>query len=63
MNRLDYVVSGTSYMRLSNPKIATNDTNVEIVNMLIQKLVQDKHNHNFSKHYKWSINFNMDRNR
>ena len=34
MNRLDYVVSGTSYMRLSNPKIATNDTNVEIVNIL-----------------------------
>ena len=51
MNRLDYVVSGTSYMRLSNPKIATNDTNVEIVNMLIQKLVQDKHNHNFSMLY------------
>ena len=46
--RLDYVVSGTSYMRLSNPRIATNDTTVEIVKMLINKLVQDKHNHKFS---------------
>ena len=49
--RLDYVVSGTSYMRLSNPRIATNDTTVEIVKMLINKLVQDKHNHKFSMLY------------
>ena len=50
--RLDYVVSGTSYMRLSNPRIATNDTTVEIVKMLINKLVQDKHNHKFKGTFK-----------
>ena len=33
-NILEYVVSGTSYMRLSNPAICRDDTNTEIVNML-----------------------------
>ena len=41
-NILEYVVSGTSYMRLSNPAICRDDTNTEIVNMLINKLVQDQ---------------------
>ena len=39
--KLEYVVSGTSYMRLSNPGIALNDTNVSIVNMLLDKLCND----------------------
>lgn len=39
--KLEYVVSGTSYMRLSNPGIAKNSTNVEIANMLFDKLCND----------------------
>ena len=37
-NTLEYVVSGTSYMRLSNPAVCRDETNTEIVNMLINKL-------------------------
>ena len=48
---LDYVVSGTSYMRLSNPNIALDDTNTGIVSMLINKLVQDQFSHKFSLLY------------
>ena len=48
---LDYVVSGTSYMRLSNPNIAFDDTNTGIVSMLIKKLVQDQFSHKFSLLY------------
>ena len=50
-NILEYVVSGTSYMRLSNPAICRDDTNTEIVNMLINKLVQDQFSHKFSMLY------------
>ena len=32
---LDYVVSGTSYMRFSNPGIAKDETNSQIINMLL----------------------------
>ena len=48
---LDYVVSGTSYMRLSNPNIAFDETNTGIVSMLIKKLVQDQFSHKFSLLY------------
>ena len=50
-NILEYVVSGTSYMRLSNPAICRDETNTEIVNMLINKLVQDQFSHKFSMLY------------
>ena len=50
-NILEYVVSGTSYMRLSNPAICRDETNTEIVNMLIDKLVQDQFSHKFSMLY------------
>ncbi len=50
-NILEYVVSGTSYMRLSNPGICHDETNTEIVNMLIDKLVQDQFSHKFSMLY------------
>ena len=49
--KLEYVVSGTSYMRLSNPQIANDETNSGIVRTLIEKLVQDKHHHKFSMLY------------
>ena len=39
--KLEYVVSGTSYMRLSNPGIAFDSTNTSIVNMLLDKLCND----------------------
>ena len=48
---LDYVVSGTSYMRFSNPGIAKDETNSQIINMLIDKLVTDVHSHKFSMLY------------
>ena len=50
-NILEYVVSGTSYMRLSNPAVCRDETNTEIVNMLINKLVQDQFSHKFSMLY------------
>ena len=34
-HKLEYVVSGTSYMRLSNPKIAGDEVNSAIVNDLL----------------------------
>ena len=49
--KLDYVVSGTSYMRFSNPSIAKDETNSSIINMLIEKLVTDVHSHKFSMLY------------
>ena len=49
--KLDYVVSGTSYMRFSNPSIAKDETNSGIINMLIEKLVTDVHSHKFSMLY------------
>ena len=49
--KLDYVVSGTSYMRFSNPGIAKDETNSSIINMLIDKLVTDVHSHKFSMLY------------
>ena len=48
--KLEYVVSGTSYMRLSNPQIANDETNSGIVRTLIEKLVQDKHHHKFRRY-------------
>ena len=50
MNKLEYVISGTSYMRLSNPGVALDDTNTGIVNMLIEKLCKD-YSHNISLLY------------
>mgnify|MGYP003625576186 CR=1 FL=1 len=49
--KLDYVVSGTSYMRFSNPSVAKDETNSQIINMLIDKLVTDVHSHKFSMLY------------
>lgn len=49
--KLEYVVSGTSYMRLSNPKIAGDDINVGIVNELLSQTVQDHNSHEFSMLY------------
>jgi len=49
--KLDYVVSGTSYMRFSNPSIAKDETNSNIINLLIDKLVTDVHSHKFSMLY------------
>ena len=34
-NILEYVVSGTSYMRLSNPAICRDETNTEIVKSIL----------------------------
>ena len=51
MRKLDYVVSGTSYMRFSNPSIAKDKTNSDIINMLIDKLVTDVYSHKFSMLY------------
>ncbi len=48
---LDYVVSGTSYMRFSNPGIAKDETNSQIINMLLDKLVTGVHSHKFSMLY------------
>ena len=45
--KLDYVVSGTSYMRFSNPGIAKDETNSQIINMLLDKLVTGVHSHKF----------------
>ena len=49
--QLDYVVSGTSYMRFSNPGIAKDETNSQIINMLLDKLVTGVHSHKFSMLY------------
>ncbi len=49
--KLDYVVSGTSYMRFSNPGIAKDETNSQIINMLLDKLVTGVHSHKFSMLY------------
>ena len=49
--QLDYVVSGTSYMRFSNPGIAKDETNSKIINMLLDKLVTGVHSHKFSMLY------------
>jgi len=49
--KLEYVVSGTSYMRLTNPKIINDPENVYTVNKLMKDIVQDKNSHDFSMLY------------
>lgn len=50
-HKLEYVVSGTSYMRLSNPKIAGDEVNSAIVNDLLNKTVNNVNSHEFSMLY------------
>jgi hypothetical protein len=48
--KLEYVVSGTSYMRLSNPRVLSDEVNVALVNSLLEK-VRDQNGHEFSMLY------------
>lgn len=52
MNRtLEYVVSGTSYMRLSNPGVSGSPENVAMINDLFTKFVHKQKSHEFSALY------------
>ena len=52
MNRkLEYVLSGTSYVRLTNPQLINNPANVEVVNELFDHFFDGKYSHNCSLLY------------
>lgn len=48
---LEYVVSGTSYMRLSNPQVSKSPENVAMINDLFTKFVHNQKGHTFSALY------------
>lgn len=45
---LEYVVSGTSFMRLANPHITDYPDRLEAVNKLLETMVNGHHSHSFS---------------
>lgn len=48
MRDLEYVVSGTSFMRLANPHITDYPDRLEAVNKLLETMVNGHHSHSFS---------------
>ena len=48
---LEYVVSGTSYMRLSNPQTVGDPKNIEMINELFATFVHNQKSHTFSALY------------
>ena len=51
MHSLEYVVSGTSYMRMSNPQVSQVPERVEMVRDLFGKMVHGHKSHTFSALY------------
>ena len=49
--KLEYVASGTSYMRLSNPSLQDSQDNIDLVNKIFHHFFDDQPGHTFSLLY------------
>ena len=49
--KLEYVASGTSYMRLSNPSLHDSQDNIDLVNKIFHHFFDDQPGHTFSLLY------------